>query len=138
MDPSKAAANTCAHPRLHPGLDGSYCPDCQRTFGPRSSEYSKSALDNKFRETIVQAIDKEKFASGRGNLTYEEKVIIRGAVRLAHEQVRQHSVMEERNEEADVAPASVSGESSRPPEESSRPPEVSQGIPQLAAGLRSI
>jgi hypothetical protein len=29
----------CSHPRLLPGLDAAYCPDCRTSFGPNSKEY---------------------------------------------------------------------------------------------------
>jgi hypothetical protein len=36
---SPVTPEECSHPRLLPGLDAAYCPDCRSAFGPRSKEY---------------------------------------------------------------------------------------------------
>lgn len=44
LEQPNSIAPRCTHPRIHPGLDAAYCPDCQRSFGPRSPEYKKALL----------------------------------------------------------------------------------------------
>lgn len=43
-DPKSEVLPGCLHPRMHPGLDRAYCPDCNREFKPWSKEY-KSSLE---------------------------------------------------------------------------------------------
>ena len=46
FDPTNfAAIENCTHPRLIPGLDIAYCPDCRQEFRPRSPEYQKAIAD---------------------------------------------------------------------------------------------
>lgn len=55
--PRPGALPHCHHSRMYLGLDSAYCPDCKRSFAPRTPEY-KALLNEASAAIVAQALAK--------------------------------------------------------------------------------